>query len=352
MPFNSGSNPIKITLLNEGYQTLTSATIKWTLNDVTQTPYTWNGNLSMGTEQNNIQIGNYNFSSGVLKRIKIWVENPNGNSDFNRLNDTLKVNIGASLCGLYTIGGMSSDFDNFNDASVALNNAGIGCPVVFKVRPGSYNEQVKLYEVRGSSSINTITFIPDTVYSMSASSFSLPQSLRPGLRAYYSFNGSLKDSSGVSSDGVGTNVTYTTDRYGNANGAGSFNGSNSYVSAVSNVSEQSYTLSFYFKSSTSNCGLFSVSKGNLLSQGYDRGIYLENGRLVTYLYSDERIYTPDNINFSDNKWHHVVFEYDSAVMGQRLYVDGSFVKIYKLHLSLFQLLKEGISLFVCFFFFL
>jgi hypothetical protein len=68
------------------------------------------------------------------------------------------MDLGTALCGVYTIGGTNPDFTNFTDAAAALNGAGITCPVVFKVRNGVYNEQIKLYEILGSSAVNTITF--------------------------------------------------------------------------------------------------------------------------------------------------------------------------------------------------
>jgi hypothetical protein len=68
------------------------------------------------------------------------------------------VEVGTQLCGVYTIGGTSPDFVSFGDAVSALNAAGVGCPVVFKVRDGVYDEQVKIFEVLGSSAVNTIRF--------------------------------------------------------------------------------------------------------------------------------------------------------------------------------------------------
>ncbi|MFM9052062.1 MAG: hypothetical protein ACKOKF_07065, partial [Bacteroidota bacterium] len=158
MPFPAGNKPILVTLLNEGFQDLTSVTIKWSVNGIQQTPYSWTGFLPLGAEQNNIAIGSYNFPAGLIKDFKVWVENPNGGSDQNRLNDTARATLAAALCGIYTIGGATPDYVNFSAAAFALNNAGIVCPVTFRVRNGSYNEQIKLYQILGSSSVNTITF--------------------------------------------------------------------------------------------------------------------------------------------------------------------------------------------------
>jgi hypothetical protein len=158
MPFSAGVVPVKVSLMNEGYQNLTSATIKWTVNGVAQTPYNWTGNLSIAQEQANVQIGTYNFPAGLINNVKIWVDNPNGLNDFNHFNDTVMSNLSPALCGIYTIGGTSPNFSNFTEASNALNVAGITCPVIFKVRNGTYNEQIEIGQVLGSSSYNTITF--------------------------------------------------------------------------------------------------------------------------------------------------------------------------------------------------
>jgi pectin methylesterase-like acyl-CoA thioesterase len=62
------------------------------------------------------------------------------------------------LCGTYTIGGSNPSFDTFNDAVSSLANAGISCPVTFKVRNGTYSEQVEVNQIEGSSATNTVTF--------------------------------------------------------------------------------------------------------------------------------------------------------------------------------------------------
>ncbi|MFD2148223.1 LamG domain-containing protein [Mucilaginibacter antarcticus] len=54
-------------------------------------------------------------------------------------------------------------------------------------------------------------------------------SLKIGLLAYYTFNGSVVDSSGKSNHGVAANVTYTTDRNNKVNSALQFNGLSSNV---------------------------------------------------------------------------------------------------------------------------
>ncbi|WP_114778747.1 PKD domain-containing protein [Botryobacter ruber] len=158
MPFNAGSQPIKITLANFGINTLTSTTLKWTVNGVAQTSKAWTGSLAIGETEENITLANLDFQQGKQYKLKIWQENPNGQPDLNALNDTLYATLYSSLSGVYTIGGVSPDFVNFTEAVTVLNNAGIVGPVTFKVRDGVYNEQIVIGKVMGASSTNMIVF--------------------------------------------------------------------------------------------------------------------------------------------------------------------------------------------------
>lgn len=63
-----------------------------------------------------------------------------------------------ALAGTYTIGGENPDFATFSKAAAVLDSFGISGPVTFKVRPGTYEEQLKLTEISGSSCDQTIVF--------------------------------------------------------------------------------------------------------------------------------------------------------------------------------------------------
>jgi len=74
----------------------------------------------------------------------------------------IPYHLSAQLCGVYTInptivtGG--TNFQNFNDAINALSLNGISCAVTFNVAPATYNENIYLGAIVGSSASNTITF--------------------------------------------------------------------------------------------------------------------------------------------------------------------------------------------------
>ncbi len=69
------------------------------------------------------------------------------------------------LAGTYTIGNgpttwpgpPGSNFANFQDAVTAMN-CGITGPVIFNVASGTYNEQIRIGNIRNTSAVNTVTF--------------------------------------------------------------------------------------------------------------------------------------------------------------------------------------------------
>ncbi len=87
----AGLQPIKVLLRNYGNQNLTSASIGWTINRVTQTPYSWTGTIASAGKAV-VTVGNYTFSVGK-DTIKAWTYAPNGQVDSVALNDTAKSNI-------------------------------------------------------------------------------------------------------------------------------------------------------------------------------------------------------------------------------------------------------------------
>tara|TARA_B100000508_G_scaffold55003_3_gene42773 strand:+ start:157945 stop:159816 length:1872 start_codon:yes stop_codon:yes gene_type:complete len=75
------------------------------------------------------------------------------------------------LNGTYTIGNASADYTTLTAAVDDLNNEGVNGPVVMNILPGTYNEQIMLYEINGASSTNTITFQSSTLDSSSVKLF-------------------------------------------------------------------------------------------------------------------------------------------------------------------------------------
>ena len=159
IPFLAGASDVRISLLNNGEDTLKSVLINWSVNGVLQTPLFWTGNLLSGEQLDSIPIGNYNFTQDTTHNVKVWTSFPNGGADANNDNDTIEaLNLFPALSGVYTIGGFEPDFENFTRAVSALNNGGVVGWVTFNVRAGTYNEQISIGEIVGVSSSDSILF--------------------------------------------------------------------------------------------------------------------------------------------------------------------------------------------------
>lgn len=99
-------------------------------------------------------------------------------------------------------------------------------------------------------------------------------------------------------------------------------GQDDYVRVPLNEPETNVTHELWFKTSSPNCGLFSVVSGPVNGQA-DRHIYLSGGNIMARITNNESIGST-NLNLADDTWHHVahVFGTIGEEKGQRLYVDG------------------------------
>ena len=155
-----GSNPISVVLTNFGSSSLTSATINWSVNGTTQTPYSWTGSISPGTTTT-VSIGTYSFSLGTYN-LKVYSSSPNGSTDGDHFNDTIqKANLGVGMTGTYTIGGTSPNYTTFMGAVNAVATTGLCGAVTFQVANGTYFENVQIPNLP-TNATNTVTFQGNT----------------------------------------------------------------------------------------------------------------------------------------------------------------------------------------------
>lgn len=90
---------------------------------------------------------------------------------------------------------------------------------------------------------------------------------------------------------------------------------------VSNELRTDFSVTFQFKTSCSDCGLYHVSGDKeVCNNGHDRHIYLQNGNIKQRVWNGETI-SSSGKNFSDGKWHHVVQRVKKNT-GQAIFVDG------------------------------
>ena len=183
-----GSNAISVTLTNFGTNTLTSATINWTVGGTAQTPYSWTGSIAPGSSAN-VSIGTYTFSSGTYN-LKVYSTSPNGATDGDHFNDsTSKANLGVGMSGSYTLGGTSPNYSSFTSAVNAVATTGLCGAVTFQVADGSYLENVQVPNLP-TTSTNTVTFQGNTTDSSKVVLQYYPSNSTPSEVAYtLVFNG-------------------------------------------------------------------------------------------------------------------------------------------------------------------
>jgi hypothetical protein len=163
------------------------------------------------------------------------------------------------------------------------------------------------------------------------------------LVASYPFNGNANDASGNNNNGTVFGASLTTDRFGNANSAYSFDGSSSYIDVPNNPTLQlsnAYTLSAWVKPNGFYSGPcqanFILAKGAQASEGHynlQYGDFLD-GNCGTFTPANENFAStirkggteqsvfenPSTLPVTLNNWYYVVCTYDG--MSQKLFVNG------------------------------
>jgi hypothetical protein len=153
-----------------------------------------------------------------------------------------------------------------------------------------------------------------------------------GLVGWWPFNGNANDESGNGNNGTVNGATLTTDRFGNASKAYSFDGNDDWI-LIPNSSSFDFinlSVSFWFKSnSTSNCQTFLKQCNYLDASGELWAMSGSNSSSITTWakYDDINcipgIWQSSMLNISsiyNNNYHHILYLIDGSIM--KTYIDG------------------------------
>lgn len=158
----TGNQNLEVTLRNMGYNQINSVQVNWSVNGAVQTPVSVNSPIDTfggsGSHLLNVVAGSLNLVAGQVYDLAFWTSSPNGNTDQDQSNDTLRTQIRAGLSGNYTVGGTTPDFNTLAQAIQVLHTNGVCGPVTFTVRKGTYQEQMFFEPVPGASASNPIIF--------------------------------------------------------------------------------------------------------------------------------------------------------------------------------------------------
>ncbi|MFC1483469.1 LamG-like jellyroll fold domain-containing protein [Candidatus Neomarinimicrobiota bacterium] len=135
----------------------------------------------------------------------------------------------------------------------------------------------------------------------------------PDLLVHYPFNGNANDESGNGNNGTVDGATQTTDRFGNASSAYSFDGVDDYIYTPVRPVSGALTISLWMKSNSSV-----AFSGLVLSHdGIKKtGLLLNNPatqlRFTLQTTTAQNAVVAADQNYLDDAWHHVVGSYDGT----------------------------------------
>jgi parallel beta-helix repeat protein len=159
-PIDSGNQDLQVQIANRGSSPITSANISYVLNSgsviTQQLPLTLNScdtTTIVFSGLNQLYIAN-----GTQNILKVYTHLPNSSQDEYNANDTLTTILSTPMKGIYTIGATGADYTSINEVKNALEIRGIAGAVIFRIKKGTYHEQVLFSGVSGTSETNTITF--------------------------------------------------------------------------------------------------------------------------------------------------------------------------------------------------
>lgn len=160
-----------------------------------------------------------------------------------------------------------------------------------------------------------------------------PTSLSSGLVAWYPFTGNAIDSSSYTNNGTVVGAALTTDRFGVANSAYSFNGTSNYINLPNpffngtQVSTFAISVNFYLNQLSNTNNSYSLWNKNGFWQSL--GISINNvgkitfwGSITTYKYQS----CNSNINaVTSGSWNNLIIVYNNTDC--KMYLNGNLIPV-------------------------
>ena len=163
-----------------------------------------------------------------------------------------------------------------------------------------------------------------TSYGNEISFSTVSLSPKPGLIAYYPFNGNSIDESGNGHDGTVNGATLTTDRFGNVNKAYSFNGSNNWINLGTWFNYNKFSISLWVNKTGFSGDYECIIDNNHYwnpPSSHQNWLLQGNPSSLEYGFGVPDFPAPGiNFNLKLNKWQHIICIKDSSTI--KLYLDG------------------------------
>lgn len=147
--------------------------------------------------------------------------------------------------------------------------------------------------------------------------------LQTGLIGYYPFTGNANDLSGNANNGTVYGATLTTDRFGNANCAYSFNGSSNYIQVNNSATFPQTAISICFWLNRMGTGYQTQDEDYIMKEGAF-GSVLQYPIMQSDLYTNPswKAYYSQTAISNNSNWVFYCFTYDNATMIANTYING------------------------------
>ena len=143
---------------------------------------------------------------------------------------------------------------------------------------------------------------------------------------YWPFNGNTNDAVGAI-NAVNTGATLTTDRFGNANSAYSFDGDDIMtIGSAGNFGSSSFTASMWI-STTANSSLNTLIRTEEGGGGNGWFIWFDNNGIEIWASSKNYV---SSTKINDGAWHMITFVQDADNKVGQLYIDGAYIGGYSM----------------------
>ncbi|MCB0643773.1 MAG: right-handed parallel beta-helix repeat-containing protein, partial [Phaeodactylibacter sp.] len=162
IPYCDGPPEFVVTLKNYGSTTLESAEVVLEINDLVQAVINWSGSLAY-LEETTLNFGAFPLTDTENYNLRCYTQLPNGLADEFPNNDAAEFEaFHLPLSGTYTLGGAAPDFNTLTELNANLINAGLCGPTTILIRDGTYDDNIYVDTLPGSSAVNTLTITSES----------------------------------------------------------------------------------------------------------------------------------------------------------------------------------------------
>lgn len=156
-----GEYPIKGDISNNGTNEITSLKIYAYKNDFLVDSILWEGTIASGDTLKDLFLYTAEYIGNNEVSYKFQITEVNGVKDVNNFNDSNIQKTGTvktALKGDYSIGGVSPDFETFEEAITAMKEEGVCDSVRILVHDGEYEEVIRVSNIRYNQPTDYVIF--------------------------------------------------------------------------------------------------------------------------------------------------------------------------------------------------